>query len=312
MQNKWIFYLFGFLLIHETTSLSVQAKTIDFIKMIVNGEIATNNELKIAKSFWKNRIESSNLPTEEKQKQLKQLQSQIENQMIDELLLIDRSKKIGILVSDEEIENRIDTLQKQNPQWVETYTENTLKETVWREIIKQRVIAREVDSFIRIENQEIVQYCKANLKNKRELGVSQILFRKTEQEALQLQQQIEAEMKAGKTFKELAAQYSDDPNSQTTGGKLGNFQKGQLLPEIDTVIFQMSLNEMSSLVKTTYGYHLLFIDEERMIEDMDCLQMTPEDKENVTNQIYTEKRKNKLKEYLANLKEKAKIMIYSG
>jgi peptidyl-prolyl cis-trans isomerase D len=65
------------------------------------------------------------------------------------------------------------------------------------------------------------------------------------------------QLKAGGNFAELAAKYSDDPGSKTKGGDLGWFGKGQMVPEFEATTFALKPNEISGVVKTSYGYHII-------------------------------------------------------
>ena len=77
---------------------------------------------------------------------------------------------------------------------------------------------------------------------------------KTEAECLKLKQEIEA----GKDFAGTARQHSVCPSGKR-GGDLGEFFRGQMVPEFDTVVFQEPLGKVHGPVKTQFGYHLIEI-----------------------------------------------------
>lgn len=82
----------------------------------------------------------------------------------------------------------------------------------------------------------------------------------TEDKALDLKQQIAD----GADFAELAKQHSSCPSGQS-GGSLGQFQQGQMVPEFDAVIFSdLPLGEVSEPVKTQFGYHLIEVQQRVM------------------------------------------------
>ena len=74
----------------------------------------------------------------------------------------------------------------------------------------------------------------------------------TEEKCNELKQQIEG----GADFATLAKQHSSCPSGQQ-GGDLGEFGKGQMVPEFDQVVFTGALNTVHGPVKTDFGYHLL-------------------------------------------------------
>jgi peptidyl-prolyl cis-trans isomerase D len=63
--------------------------------------------------------------------------------------------------------------------------------------------------------------------------------------------------KAGADFTELAKKYSDDEANAKNGGDLDFFGKGRMVPEFDRVVFAMEPGQISDLVKTEYGYHII-------------------------------------------------------
>jgi hypothetical protein len=62
---------------------------------------------------------------------------------------------------------------------------------------------------------------------------------------------------AGESFEELARQYSEDPGSARFGGNLGWIRRGQLVPEIDGIIFDMQMGEISDVVRSSFGFHIV-------------------------------------------------------
>ena len=77
---------------------------------------------------------------------------------------------------------------------------------------------------------------------------------KTEAECLRLKSEIEG----GKDFAEIAKKYSQCPSGKR-GGDLGEFSRGQMVPEFDKVVFTEALHKVHGPVKTQFGFHLLEI-----------------------------------------------------
>ena len=81
--------------------------------------------------------------------------------------------------------------------------------------------------------------------------------------------EILADINAGKiTFEAAASEYSSCP-SKANGGNLGDFGRGQMVPEFDTAVFEMSVGDISSPVKTQFGYHIIKLNAKNPESTMD-------------------------------------------
>ncbi len=77
-----------------------------------------------------------------------------------------------------------------------------------------------------------------------------------EEQAKKIKQEIEE----GLAFEEAAQKYSTCP-SKERGGDLGSFEKGRMVPEFEEAAFSLEVGEVSELVKTDFGYHLIMVEE---------------------------------------------------
>ncbi len=70
--------------------------------------------------------------------------------------------------------------------------------------------------------------------------------------------ELKAKIEAGADFAEIAKQFSSCPSGRS-GGALGTFSPGQMVPEFDRVVFQEAVGKVHGPVKTQFGYHLVEI-----------------------------------------------------
>jgi len=75
--------------------------------------------------------------------------------------------------------------------------------------------------------------------------------------AMVIVKEVQEKIAAGEAFEELAKQYSKDPGSADSGGDLGTFEQGMMVPEFDEAVFAMQEGEVSKPVRTEFGYHLI-------------------------------------------------------
>lgn len=119
-----------------------------------------------------------------------------------------------------------------------------------------------------------------------------------------LADKLDKELKADSSkFAEYAKKYSEDPGSAQNGGDLGFFAKEQMVPEFSKVAFSLKPNTVSDVVKTPYGYHIIFVQDRR--EPM----VTPYDKakSGIKDYLTSEKQIQALDKLTSSAKKKAKI-----
>jgi len=61
----------------------------------------------------------------------------------------------------------------------------------------------------------------------------------------------------GADFQKLANEYTEDPSGKGTGGKLGTFPRGRMVPEFDQPVFALKPGDVSGLVETPFGFHII-------------------------------------------------------
>jgi peptidyl-prolyl cis-trans isomerase D len=76
-------------------------------------------------------------------------------------------------------------------------------------------------------------------------------------EAKAIAEKVLAQAKGGAEFAELARKSSEDPGSASSGGDLGCFPRGRMVPEFDQAVFSLEPGALSDVVKTSFGYHVI-------------------------------------------------------
>ena len=141
------------------------------------------------------------------------------------------------------------------------------------EKIKIAYIKISPESFndkVKLSEDDLKGYYEDNIDmftQEKEVKASHILFRvppnatPEEQEKIKEKAESVLEMaKKGEDFAKLAREYSDDP-SKENGGDLGYFKRGRMIKEFEDAAFSLKKGEISGLVKTSYGYHIIKVDD---------------------------------------------------
>jgi peptidyl-prolyl cis-trans isomerase C len=112
------------------------------------------------------------------------------------------------------------------------------------------------------------------------------------------------QVRAGADFGEMAKKHSADGSAQQ-GGDLNFFTKGQMVPAFDQAAFAMKPGEISDIVTTQFGYHIIKVTERRQASTVPFEQVSDRIKEYLTEQ----QKQQKVEAFIAGLKQKAKIEV---
>ena len=125
-------------------------------------------------------------------------------------------------------------------------------------------------SDLNIEEEKMKDYYAMNKKNYEKpdrVKASHILIRpdasptsptgRTDEAAAKFAQDLLDRAKGGESFEALAKKYSQDPGSGAKGGDLDWFSKGMMVPEFENAVFALKNGELSGVVKTQFGYHII-------------------------------------------------------
>ena len=115
---------------------------------------------------------------------------------------------------------------------------------------------------------------------------------------------IRARAVAGEDFGKLAKQYSEDPGSKDKGGEY-TFPRGQMVHEFETAAFSMQTNQISDVVETQFGYHIIKLNEKIPAKKVAFDEIAPRVKTYLAEQEF----RKSLTPYFDKLKTEAKVEI---
>ena len=110
--------------------------------------------------------------------------------------------------------------------------------------------------------------------------------------------------RAGEDFAALAKEYSEDPGSKDKGGEY-KFPKGQMMPEFEAAAFSLNTNQISDIVTTKYGYHIIKLSEKIPAQKVAFAKALSDIKDGLTQQAL----QKQFPDYLQKLKKEAGVEI---
>jgi parvulin-like peptidyl-prolyl isomerase len=127
----------------------------------------------------------------------------------------------------------------------------------------------EIETFLKDEKnlKRVEAYFSNNKESKynqqEQVKASHILIKGTDQKSLEKAKNIRTKLTT-KNFAKQANTHSEDPgNQKKKGGELGWFSKGRMVPEFESYSFTAKKGTISSPVKTSYGYHIIYIEDKK-------------------------------------------------
>lgn len=232
------------------------------------------------------------------------------DQLIDTELLYQQAQKEKIKISNDEINLEIDKIKNNfsSPEEfdealkVNNITPAQLKENIKRQLMINFIL-EEARKQVSISDEELLEYYNENKESflePEQVHARHILV-ETEEEANNLLLQL----KEGLTdFAELAKEKSVGP-SAPSGGDLGFFAKGQMVKEFEDAAFSLSPGEISEVVQSQFGYHIIKCEEKKE----EYSPTFEEAKERISDTLKDQRETEALSALTSKLREEAVIVF---
>ena len=272
----------------------------------IDGYEITEKEFDFAIADYKNRAQLPELTRSEVQS--------IADQLIDAKLLLTRAKEDNIEIKDEEIEKALTNI-KSNYKEEDDFTKalegsgdnlEKLKERIFDSLALQKYIEEAFVSKVVVSDEDAEKYYTENkdkFVSENKVHALHILFKPDNLAGAEKVRQLLVD---GADFAQMATEYSECP-SKESGGDLGFFGKGQMVPEFESASFEAELNEISLPVKTQFGHHLIKVIDKSKGETQEFETV----KDNLVNQIKTSVVNHNIQKLAKELRSGSKISIDS-
>ncbi len=248
------------------------------------GIIAVVNDGLISKRDLEKRVKlvmgSSGLPNTDEVRQ--KLVQQVLQNLISEKLMLQEAVKMGIKVTDKELEGGFAQVAGQNKYKadefksllrrsgidVSTLYDQIKSQIAWSKLVQKRIRPRVIiserdvdDALARIQSKiGTTEYLTAEI-------FLPVLDKENEKDVKQLAQKLYSQTKSGKaSFFKLAQQFSGSAGA-AKGGDIGWVQEAQLQEEILSALQKVKKNQVTNPIKTLDGYHILFLRDTRILTE---------------------------------------------
>lgn len=323
MHGKWLWALVAGVvcLLIALLALSLVKWPSEDRVAVVDGSVITHEDFDREMSRVKQGLLNMGKPLIDSQ--LSELEKEVLEQLINRELLYQESQRKGIRIREAEVDEELKALKKGFPSDAEF--KSVLKEANLSEVEVKSQIERglAIDEFITghfvvkvtISDDEVRAYYESHpesFEQPEQVRASHILIRIDPQEdrskrssARKKIEEIRQKLRKGEDFAAIAREFSQCPSS-AKGGDLGYFRRGQMTKPFEDAAFALRPGEVSDLVETKFGYHLI-----KVFEKKPETAMAFEDiKEGLGRYLTQEKIQKEVSLYVQKLKKNAKVEVY--
>ena len=266
--------IYYFLLL-TLTSFSLSAQSIDKIEAVLGDEIILTSEIE---SQYLQYLSQGHTKSNE-------IRCQIVEDLLFQKLLVNQAKLDSLVVSNDEVEDEVNKrlsyfeTQLGSVQKVEDYfgkSKVNIKLELGK-VIKDQFMAQKMQtkltSSLKVTPAEVKEsyalLSDSEIPNMpTQVEVAQIVIKPeiTDDQKDNIREKLNNfrdRVYNGEDFKMLATLYSDDPGSAIKGGELGFVNRGDLVPEFERAAFRLKEGEISKVVESQFGYHIVQLIERR-------------------------------------------------
>ena len=266
--------IYYFLLL-TLTSFSLSAQSIDKIEAVLGDEIILTSEIE---SQYLQYLSQGHTKSNE-------IRCQIVEDLLFQKLLVNQAKLDSLVVSNDEVEDEVNKrlsyfeTQLGSVQKVEDYfgkSKANIKLELGK-VIKDQFMAQKMQtkltSSLKVTPAEVKEsyalLSDSEIPNMpTQVEVAQIVIKPeiTDDQKDNIREKLNNfrdRVYNGEDFKMLATLYSDDPGSAIKGGELGFVNRGDLVPEFERAAFRLKEGEISNVVESQFGYHIVQLIERR-------------------------------------------------
>lgn len=301
MRKEWFFLLLCLLL--PVNALAVE---LNRVVAVINNDAVTSLQLEKALAA----AAPGATPAIDERRQVLE-------RLIEESLMRQRAEEIGLIVSDEEVEAAVQDVLRQNrlskEQLDVALTQQGISPDDYRlglrrQILRFKLVGREVQSLIEVSNREIQDYYGVNRAAYREaprIALQHISFPLTGQDAKVQEDRAKVALAALRSGSDFASVLAAAVQDGADGGDMGELYLEDLTPAFAAAVKDLPVGGSSELIANEQALHLLIVTE----RTPGTMRTLDEVREEIRSQLAEQKRATAAKDWLEGLKKRAHIEI---
>nr|WP_290822656.1 peptidylprolyl isomerase [Halomonas sp.] len=201
-----------------------------------------------------------------------EIEEQVLDQMVLEEIQLQMARDANLSIDDTDLNRQVRDIAESNDMTLQAFADRLeaegtslaqVREEIRREMLTRQVQQRQVGQRVSVTNRDVERFLeeRGGDVNQAETRARHILVGvgsgRSESQAQAFVEQAMARLEQGESFATVALEMSDDQGSAVNGGDLGWLRPGQTVPEFDEAMSELDVGEVSSPVRSQFGYHII-------------------------------------------------------
>ncbi|MFO7908946.1 MAG: peptidylprolyl isomerase [Halomonas sp.] len=207
-----------------------------------------------------------------------EIEEQVLDQMVLEEIQLQMARDANLSIDDTDLNRQVRDIAESNDMTLQAFADRLeaegtslaqVREEIRREMLTRQVQQRQVGQRVSVTNRDVERFLeeRGGDVNQAETRARHILVGvgsgRSESQAQAFVEEAMARLEQGESFAAVAREMSDDQGSAVNGGDLGWLSPGQTVPEFDEAMNELDVGEVSSPVRSQFGYHIIEVMDRR-------------------------------------------------
>lgn len=251
------------------------------------------------------------------------LRKKILEELIDQELLYQESRKQGLEVEEKTVSDEMDELKKRFPNEEAfndemrqmNFSEETLKVQMKKNLSVKQLVEKEILAKVRVSDEDAKSFYDSHpehFQQKEKVRASHILIKSeadtdpvSKDERRKKLEAVKKRIENGEDFAALAREFSQCPSAEK-GGDLGFFERGNMVKPFEDAAFSLKPGEVSDIVVTPFGFHLIKVTERTEARTVSFDESQDRINQHLRQMTFSEQKNA----YVGDLKKKSKVETY--